>query len=209
MQRPPAETGVAPKVTSVSTPVRPAVLRERNDQFSLREQLHRFLIQSCIPVVTGNAPVAVALRGNGISPVHGTGTIDDAQRVTLRRIVFQRIPGHIQRLFHDVIRIQRAGISEKGMARILDRKLKAAVDSTVDCFSVISEVNRTNTNLPLTAMQKESAWLFRCHLIVIHDFRPLSHTDFYHIVHLDTKCLSLEPHRRVYLKRQALCYVRR
>ena len=30
--------------------------------------------------------------------------------------------------------------------------------------------------------------------------------DFYHIVHLDTKCLSLEPHRRVYLKRQALCY---
>ena len=39
MQRPPAETGVAPKVTPVSTPVRPAVLRERNDQFSLREQL--------------------------------------------------------------------------------------------------------------------------------------------------------------------------
>ena len=52
-------------------------------------------------------------------------------------------------------------------------------------------------------------WLFRCHLIVIHDFRPLSHTDFYHIVHLDTKCLSLEPHRRMYLKRQALCYAGR
>ena len=44
---------------------------------------------------------------------------------------------------------------------------------------------------------------------VIHDFRPLSHTDFYHIVHLDTKRLSLEPHRRVYLKRQALCYAGR
>jgi len=115
MQRPPAETGVAPKVTPVSTPVPPAVLRERNDQFSLREQLHRFLMQSCIPVVTGNAPVAVALRGNGTAPVHGTGTIDDAQRVTLRRIVLQRISGHIQRLFHDVIRIQRAGISEKGI----------------------------------------------------------------------------------------------
>ena len=69
-----------------------------------------------------------------------------------------------------------------------------------------SEVNRTNTSLPLTAMHKESAWLFstlpHCYTL----FRLLSHTDFYHIVHLDTKCLSLEPHRRVYLKRQALCY---
>jgi hypothetical protein len=30
-------------------------------------------------------------------------------------------------------------------------------------------------------MHKEIAWLFRYRPTVIHDFRPLSHTDFYHI----------------------------
>ena len=76
-------------------------------------------------------------------------------------------------------------------------------------WNLVFTKNPQEINLPLTAMHKESAWLFRCHPIVIHDFRPLSHTDFYHIVHLDTKCLSLEPHRRRYLKRQALCYAGR
>ena len=100
---------------------------------------------------------------------------------------------------------------QSGGCTFTDDEFSSAIMATVvnTCWQGISEVNRTSTSLPLTAMHKEIAWLFRYRPTVIHDFRPLSHTDFYHIVHLDTKCLSLEPHRRVYLKRQALCYAGR
>ena len=76
------------------------------------------------------------------------------------------------------IRVKTGTKTYSDIAFVKDGKYRDGSDKLA-----IKEVNRTSTSLPLTAMHKEIAWLFRCHPIVIHDFRPLSHTDFYHIVH--------------------------
>ena len=61
-------------------------------------------------------------RNRRSAPIHGTGTVNNTQSVTLGCIILQCIPGYIQRfpfriasvelkrLFHNIIRIQRTGM---------------------------------------------------------------------------------------------------